>query len=522
MYSVFLADDEQIIREGIKYIIDWESFDFEIVGEASNGSDALDYILNNNPDLVLLDVRMPKMIGTEVVKAARENGYKGKIIILSGFTDFKYTQAAISYGVDYYLAKPVDEDELSETVKKIKKSLDETVVMPMSNYYQNKTKQFVLYDLLHNNIKSSELESMPLDLNADSYQVVIYEQYSHHETKIKYKFRDLLNVGSNVDNSFENLMIDNNDVFILKGDFIIKKFNQFLSHYVGTKKPQKNSPLDTLFIAYGEVVYDLKDVHKSYEEASLLMQRRFFCKKSQHTIGFDELPPEKNENAYKDNPDLLSEFCTSFVNNLQMGKRNKLNDQLDELSDILFDSFYDVPRIKLFLTDLFLSVKDKISNLYHNSGVNFESNATIIEFISNQYYLYRIMNYFSEQFDMIINTIGNTSSESVMDNIIHYIKHNYMNDIKLETLAPMFGYNSSYLGKIFSQQVGEGFNVFVDNIRIEKSKELLENSSLKVYEIAERVGYHNVDYFHTKFKKYVKISPAEYRKQILNKNKKDD
>ena len=77
----------------------------------------------------------------------------------------------------------------------------------------------------------------------------------------------------------------------------------------------------------------------------------------------------------------------------------------------------------------------------------------------------------------------------------------------------LFGYNSSYLGKIFNKKVGEGFNVFVDKVRIKHSKELLLTTDFKVYEIAEKVGYKNVDYFHTKFKKYVKMSPAEFRKK---------
>lgn len=99
-----------------------------------------------------------------------------------------------------------------------------------------------------------------------------------------------------------------------------------------------------------------------------------------------------------------------------------------------------------------------------------------------------------------------------MDDIIHYIKHNYMDNIKLETIAPLFGYNSSYLGKIFNKKVGMGFNIFVDLVRINESKKLLAQTDLKVYEISEKVGYRNVDYFHTKFKKYVSQSPAEYRK----------
>ena len=84
----------------------------------------------------------------------------------------------------------------------------------------------------------------------------------------------------------------------------------------------------------------------------------------------------------------------------------------------------------------------------------------------------------------------------------------------METIAPLFGYNSAYLGKIFSKTVGESFNSYVDNKRIAYSKELLIQNKLKVYEIAELVGYKNVDYFHKKFKKYVGESPAEFRKNM--------
>ena len=125
MNTVFIADDELIIRQGLKCIIDWESLGFSIIGEASNGIDALDYIVREQPDLVLIDIRMPGLLGVDVVKQARDKGFEGHFIILSGFTDFKYAQAAIRYGVDFYLTKPIDEDELLEAVESLKTTLEE-------------------------------------------------------------------------------------------------------------------------------------------------------------------------------------------------------------------------------------------------------------------------------------------------------------------------------------------------------------------------------------------------------------
>lgn len=123
METLFIADDENAIREGLKQIIDWNALGFTLCGEASNGKDALAQILALSPDLVLLDVKMPGLHGTEVIRQAREAGFTGKCIILSGYADFHYAQEAIRSGVRFYLTKPIDEDELLETVTQIREEL---------------------------------------------------------------------------------------------------------------------------------------------------------------------------------------------------------------------------------------------------------------------------------------------------------------------------------------------------------------------------------------------------------------
>ena len=512
MNTVFIADDELIIRQGLKCIIDWGALGFEVIGEAANGEDALQFITKYNPDMVMLDIRMPKLTGLDVVKQAREQGYKGKVIILSGFTDFKYAQSAIRYGVEYYLTKPIDEDELFNTVKEIKKLLlDEAQKKEEMEEYRSKARNMILQDILNNNIPST-VDFQNLNLQADVYQVVIYEKYSHHASKMPYRFSDLLKVTNTDNSSYENITLDDNEILILKGPFTIKKFEEFLEHYDREQKPQTNSPLDSLFITYGRIVSDIEDIHISYQEALRLLQRRFFCEHKQHTIGYSELPDLTQSDMYSLNNDILQDYCEQLIGYIQAAKRNQVAETLNELEHKLYYSNNTIERIKLFLTDLYLSIKEKISHLYHNANIPFPGNAEIINLIGEKYYLYEIILFFTEQFEMIMRAIGNPSSDGVMDDIIHYIEHNYMDNIKLETIAPLFGYNSSYLGKIFNKKVGMGFNMFVDQVRISRSKELLTDTDLKVYEISEKVGYRNVDYFHTKFKKYVNQSPAEFRK----------
>ena len=518
MNTVFIADDELIIRQGLKCIIDWEAYGFTIIGEASNGEDTLQFILKEQPDLVLLDIRMPRLLGVDVVQKAREQGFEGHFIILSGFTDFKYAQTAIKYDVDFYLTKPIDDKELLEAVGAIHDQLaQQDKHLDTLSHYRKKAHGMILLDILTDKADYDQLHLEDLNLAADQYQIVIYEKYSHNASQMSYRFSDLLKVTNEGNSSYENITIDQNEVLLLKGTFTLEKFQEFLERYEREQKPQKDSPLDSLFITYGRPVDKLSKVHVSYEEALRLLQRRFFCEHKQHTIGFDQLPDQSLENDFRLTPETLQSYCEQLIGYIQAAKRNQAAQSLHQLEKNLYTCNEDIPRIKLFLTDLYLSIKEKISHLYHNADIPFPSNAYIIEFINNTYYLYEIILFFTEQFEMIIHAIGNPSSDGIMDDIIHYIEHNYMDNIKLENIAPLFGYNSSYLGKIFSKKVGEGFNVFVDKIRIEHSKELLENSSLKVYEIAEKVGYRNVDYFHTKFKKYVNQSPAEYRKQFRNK-----
>lgn len=187
---------------------------------------------------------------------------------------------------------------------------------------------------------------------------------------------------------------------------------------------------------------------------------------------------------------------------------------LADLEDTLSQVSDDINHIKSFLTDLYLQIREKMTQSYASSEIPFENNSSVIDFINKQNYLYEIIRFLSEQFEMIMNATGNPSRDTILDDILFYIDHNFKNNIKLDTIAPLFGYNSAYLGKIFNKSVGESFNSYIDHKRIEYSKQLLLENNLKVYEIAEQAGYKNVDYFHKKFKKYVGESPAEFRKQM--------
>lgn len=512
--NVLIADDERVVLEGLKYIIDWRCLGFTICDTASNGADALEKILSLKPDLCLLDIRMPKMNGIEVVQAAVEQDYTGKFIILSGVTDFKLAQTAMRYGVDFYLTKPIDEDELEQAVSSVHELiLSEEKNQTFYKQYRDKAKQSILKDILQNACDYYKLDLEDLHLNANIYQVISYENYNQEFFYQTWNFADLMRVTNQDNNTFDLIELEQRKIILLKGDFAISKFENLLRHY--NVAPQKGSPFDSVFLAYGQKISRVQDIYLSYQDICRLSGRRFFCEENQHILGYEALI-QNMENPTVIIKNMTSDYAERFLNYIQSHNHTLITETLRELSDYLTRADADIPSIKHFLIDLYIVVKQKIMQLYPDVDIPFLANASAIDLLERKYYLYEIITFLAEQFDMWMHSVGYSSGENVMDEVLYYIHHNYRENLKLETIAPLFGYNSSYLGKVFSKRVGINFTSYVDQVRINEAKKLLEQDQFKVYEIAKQVGYSNVDYFHKKFKKYVGTSPAEYRKNLFS------
>lgn len=508
--NVLIADDESTVLAGLKCIIDWRELGFTICAEARNGEDALKKIMELNPDLVLMDIRMPKLTGIEVVKLAREQGFFGKIIILSGVSDFKHAQTAMRYGVDFYLTKPIDEEELENSVKTIGEDLKkEKHSNSALKQYQEKAKDTILRDLLVGKEEVSSAALDELNLLSNVYQIVVYENYNQETFYTAWNFEELLRVTNRDNNSFEHLRFEEKEVILLKGDFALERFEALLKHY--DLNPEKGSPLDSLFLTYGRRVYKSEQITFSYQDTCKLLERRFFCDQNQHILSYLELPKE-TAYGYSIKPEESERYFQVFLDSIKSNNRTMIVETLKQLEENLYYAVDNETCIKYFLGDIYLQVKQSITYAYSTIDIPFPTNTAIFDFVQGKYYLYEIIQFLSEQFEMCMKAIGNTSGEGVLDDIIHYVNHNFKETIKLESIAPLFGYNSSYLGKLFHKKMGESFHSFVDSVRIEHSKKLLLNETLKVYEIAELVGYSNVDYFHKKFKKYVGISPEKFRK----------
>ncbi len=234
METLFIADDENAIREGLKQIIDWNALGFTLCGEASNGNDALAQILALNPGLVLLDIKMPGLHGTEVIRQAREAGFTGKCIILSGYADFQYAQEAIRSGVRFYLTKPIDEDELLETVTQIREELAQAKKdFSHLSAYKDKAKNIVLQELLENAVYAplSKEDRQSFGMTADHYQAALCENLGAPDLSPADAAARLLQVSNRENNLFESLQIENRDVLLLKGERGLQKLADLVERF---------------------------------------------------------------------------------------------------------------------------------------------------------------------------------------------------------------------------------------------------------------------------------------------------
>ena len=231
--KLLIADDEIDVREGIRYLLDWQSLGFVICGEGKNGQDTLEQILKLQPDVVLMDIRMPKLSGLEVVKSSIEQGFSGKFIIISGYSDFAYAKEAIHYGVTNYLTKPIDEDELLHAVTEAKEALEqEQEQLKKLIVYRDKARESILSEIILNQADYLYLDYHDLILESPVYQIVLYTNYNQESFQTAWDFADILRLANKNHNSLDHIVLNRQDVILLKGDFALKRFQELVAHHI--------------------------------------------------------------------------------------------------------------------------------------------------------------------------------------------------------------------------------------------------------------------------------------------------
>jgi two-component system response regulator YesN len=186
MYKVFLVEDENVVREGIRKNILWEQYGFQYTGDASDGELALPLIRKIQPDLLITDIKMPFMNGLSLIDLVRKELPRTKIVIISGYDDFSYAQQAIRMGVEQYLLKPIIKEKLVEILIGLHKKMTEEQrqqeyiesFQREAQEYENFSRRRFFEQIVTGGLSVSEIsetaKTMNIDINAPFYNIVLF------------------------------------------------------------------------------------------------------------------------------------------------------------------------------------------------------------------------------------------------------------------------------------------------------------------------------------------------------------
>ncbi len=543
MIRMIIADDEYIVRDGLKNIIPWEDYGIEVAGEAVDGQEALELCLELKPDVLLTDIRMPIMDGLEVAMELKEMGKDIKIIIVSGVQDFEYAKTALSINAVGYILKPVKIPELEQTVKKVVEGID-----------QERRKKLELQNLqkqLHVNLPAirekfvrswvtgmyrredeiaASLDYLGIPLKADESMlaaVLQIDEYFKASKDLSENDKQLLFFS--ISNILEEIIgshgagacscINDNEFVIIFNEKTLESGKHLAICNEFILSINKYLKID-VSVGVGRSVAQVLHLSASYKDALMALQHSFYTGKNSLLDINDIIHVSGNDSGRKDlfYPNLYEQE-NRIINSMRLGNIDDVGKDTDEL-------FAELSRLKGCLPSDY--VQNICLEMFHGaSRALYELKEDIDQIIPNRPELmnaiYKTGNIFDMQ-NMLKTTFVEIASHfakkytqkntKIIEKIKEIIEERYSENIGTTSISDEIYLSPNYISLIFKQETGMTITEYITRVRMENAKKLLSSSAMKVLEVAEKVGFENAHYFSTVFRKYTGIHPQKFRTNI--------
>ncbi|MBT2679981.1 response regulator [Bacillus sp. ISL-35] len=498
MYKVLIADDEKNIRLGIQAMIKREYPEFTTF-IASDGQEALERIEENEPDIVITDIKMPRMDGIQLIKEIQQKEIQTAIVILSGYDDFSYAKEAIKHKVRDYLLKPVNRSELFKTLKLITEELEHSQKMTYQHMDEYRASQ-LNYILLNPNLQKDVVEDLYKKMKIEAYPDGFYVGIIDAEVEIE-NAHLLEKINQLLQSSSDCIPFLDKDgrVTIISAD--LEQFSLF--------KEQLGRDRHLVFtIGISEKEQDIRELKKTYEQAATALKYHFLYPRRQ--VIFFENVKEK-----PDGSSIPVELINKISNMLGTERENEIKTNLRQVMDFDVIAHSSIS----YLEDLNQAINETIfkgffKRLGDESLVTFE----LLNKIDDIYNFDNFHEYFHalEGLLMRIHEYNKQmrsvySEQKYMDRAIAYIRENYHKDLNLAVVANYISLNYSYFSHMFKEYIGQNFVDYLKMVRVENAKKLLKETDFKILEISEMVGYKNPKQFARVFREAEGISPKEFR-----------
>jgi len=524
MYSLLIIDDEPLIIDGLKNILPWEEYDISICGEACNGDQGIQRIRELKPDLVITDIRMPKISGLELITEIQNDLNPPHFIILSGYDDFAYVKTGITLGVENYLLKPVNEKELaatiSLTIEKIEKKRINRLIQQNGISVLNDN---ILYRWAAGLISTSELEERTGLLNIPMDNK-FYSCGLFHCTDPQKR----LSVYGKVQKSLSDISDSGKETFLWtdvsehhrKGDLILL-FSSSSGNYIEMRKmivEQMLSSLtaeerDSSFVTLGKVENSCTLMKSSFENAVYLQK---------YSLVLPEKKILQAEEATQID-DKSSKIKKTDLSRLFLYIRNSDKNRLDTLINKFFQSLREIKNpneVQNEVLSLLFEIDHFCEQVKLNESILLYNRQNIMQSVLSADTMENLQRIIMETLNRLISIFENNNSNQnpIIRKVLTYINENLQGDISLKHMGYEFNINSNYLGQIFRKETGESYTNYVNDIRVQTARKMLEESLKPAADIAAAVGFLDPNYFYRVFREKMNCTPTEYRKQFIEIN----
>jgi two-component system response regulator YesN len=520
MFKVLIVDDEPQIRKGLHTIIPWESLGFVVTAEAEDGIEALERVEENMPDVVITDIKMPRMDGIELSGELKSRFPDVHVLVLSGYNEFVYAKEAMKRGVGDYLLKPIDPDEMIPIMQKVYDHLWERLQSRIKEKEKEKSlKDFFFGKLIrgeiHGDVKHAA-KDYGLQLSGYRFGIVIVNLDKYGEILLSLSARQIGLKRFATKNVIQEILGGRGYMFEMSEqqfgillmkplDIDMESLRRFAEKLVDCMTTYVK---ESVKVGVGPIVGNPRDIRDSYEGALKALEQKFFLNSQQVFL-------YQSPNASASVPSIRWDD-KSLLQAIREGKPERITGETEKLLGPLDRHVITLEELKFHIMTTIIHLA-KLFEEHHGDWETFYTG----KFAE----LERIMEYeaisrlkaFLIDISLEICQYLLDSTERKVDNriqdIVNHIDSHYRDEMNLKELSKMFYVNAVYLGQLFKKETGEYFNDYMNKVRIRHACALLEQTDLPASEIGERVGYKYADHFYRKFKQLHGINPGEYRKQ---------
>lgn len=507
MLRLLIADDEKIIRETVRTFIDWKSLNIEVVGTCKNGLEAYDAILDEYPDIVLTDIKMPKLSGLELIQRITQTHDNIEFIILSGYSEFSYAKEAMKYGIKHYLLKPCNEQQIIDAVldaarehyEKLSLRIMKEHMETFNTQLHKSLMKNIIVEMLSSNDSMEALSRTYegyLDFGQISYELCyLYYLEEPFVTECIRRIEDYLqNAAPNQFLTF--IYVKNTLIFLLRT--AVNDYGEYDRFFQTLAFPGQSTDCMYQRVSYpclSDLLTVLIGKVKRYETISLYADG--------HTTSICN---------YSSIFSKVSSISDKLLEERDSARHHLLEEDLKKL----LQTIENIDLLKSLISNLLLK-PSRASLAYTTADIT-----ELLTFISSVTSNEEICRLFFEKLDCIyaIPDLKSAGYKPFIEEILTYMeKHLSDPNLTLKWLVENHLYmNVDYVSKQFVKQTGIKFSTYLNEIRIRKAKALLLNcDSEKIYCVADQVGCgNNPQYFSQLFKKYTKMTPSEYIQKMTN------